>query len=143
MEEKANDYFDRIEELGGVIPAIKKNFFQREIADASYKYQKEVERNERIIVGVNKYKPETETTPDILKIDESVGDEQIKKLQEVKENRDNEAVEEKLGKLKEAAQGDENLMPYIIEAVREYASVGEIVGTLKEVFGTYREDSIF
>ena len=143
MEEEANKYFDRIEELGGVIPAIKKNFFQREIADASYKYQREVERKERIIVGVNKYKPKTEKTPDILKIDESVADEQIAKLKNVKENRDNDAVEEKLAKLKEVAQGTENLMPYIIEAVREYASVGEIVGTLKEVFGTYREDSIY
>jgi methylmalonyl-CoA mutase N-terminal domain/subunit len=143
MEEEANKYFDRIEELGGVIPAIKKNFFQREIADASYKYQREVERKERIIVGVNKYKPKTEKTPDILKIDESVADEQKAKLREIKENRDTETVEEKLAKLKEAAQGTKNLMPYIIEAVREYASVGEIVGTLKEVFGTYREDSIY
>jgi methylmalonyl-CoA mutase N-terminal domain/subunit len=143
MEEEANKYFDRIEELGGVIPAIKKNFFQKEIANASYKYQKEVERNDRIIVGVNKYKSEKDTKPDILKIDDEVAVEQKENLRQVKRERDNEAVEEKLKELKEAAQGEENLMPYIINAVREYASVGEIVGTLKEVFGTYREDSIF
>lgn len=143
MEEEANKYFDRIEELGGVIQAIKKNFFQKEIANASYKYQKEVERKDRIIVGVNKYKSEKDTKPDILKIDDEVAVEQKENLRQVKRERDNEAVEEKLKELKEAAQGDENLMPYIIDAVREYASVGEIVGTLKEVFGTYREDSIF
>jgi len=143
MEEEANKYFDRIEELGGVIPAIKKNFFQKEIANASYKYQKEVERKDRIIVGMNKYKSEKDTKPDILKIDDEVAVEQKENLRQVKRERDNEAVEEKLANLKEAAQGNENLMPYIIDAVREYASVGEIVGTLKEVFGTYREDSIF
>jgi methylmalonyl-CoA mutase N-terminal domain/subunit len=143
MEEEANKYFDRIDELGGVIPAIKKNFFQKEIANASYKYQKEVERGERIIVGINKFKPKNEKQPDILKIDDKVALEQIENLKKVKKERDNEAVEIKLAELKEAAQGEENLMPYIINAVREYASVGEIIGKLKEVFGTYREDSIF
>ncbi|TFF99693.1 MAG: methylmalonyl-CoA mutase [Promethearchaeota archaeon] len=143
MEEEANKYFDKIDELGGVIPAIKKNFFQKEIANASYKYQKELERKERIMVGVNKYKPKTKTQPDILKIDDEVAVEQIESLKQVKENRDNEAVESRLSELKKAAQGDDNLMPYILAAVREYASVGEIIGTLKEIFGTYREDSIF
>ncbi len=143
MEEEANNYFDRIEELGGVIPAIKKNFFQKEIANASYKFQKEIERKERIMVGVNKYKPKTKTEPDILKIDDGVALEQIENLEQVKNERNDDVVEEKLAKLKKAAQGTENLMPYIIAAVREYASIGEIIGTLKEVFGTYREDSIF
>jgi len=143
MEEEANNYFDRIEELGGVIPAIKKNFFQKEIANASYRYQKEVERKERIIVGVNKFKSKTEKEPDILKIDEKVAHEQIRNLNKVKQERNNEAVKQVLLELKKAAQGTENLMPYIISAVRKYASVGEIIGTLKKVFGTYREDSIF
>ncbi len=143
MEEEANKYFERIEELGGVIPAIKKNFFQKEIANASYKYQKEVDRKERIIVGVNKFKPKTEKELEILKIDEKVALDQIKNLNKVKQKRNNKATKQVLSELKEAAKGTENLMPYIISAVREYASVGEIIGTLKEVFGTYREDSIF
>jgi len=143
MEQEAEKYFEKIEELGGVIPAIKKNFFQKEIANASYKYQKEVEKKERIIVGVNKYKPETEIQPDILKIDDEVAVNQKERLKKIKDERDNQAVEAALKDLKEAAQGTENLMPYIIYAVKTYASVGEIIGTLKEVFGTYTEDSIF
>lgn len=143
MEEEANNYFDQIEELGGVIPAIKKNFFQKEIANASYKYQREVERKERIIVGVNKYKSKEDSTPDILKIEDEVALKQLQLLSGVKKKRDNAAVKDTLGELKEAAQGTENLMPYIINAVRDYASIGEIIGTLKEVFGIYREDSIF
>jgi methylmalonyl-CoA mutase N-terminal domain/subunit len=143
MEQEANNYFERIEELGGVILAIKKNFFQKEIANASYRYQKEVERKERIIVGINKFKSKKEKEPDILKIDEKVAHDQIESLNKVKQERDNQAVNQALSELKKAAQGTENLMPYIISAVREYASIGEIIGTLKEVFGTYREDSIF
>ncbi|MBD3215403.1 MAG: methylmalonyl-CoA mutase [Candidatus Lokiarchaeota archaeon] len=143
MEEEAEGYFERIEELGGVIPAIKKNFFQKEIANASYRYQKEVEKKERIIVGVNKYKPEKKIQPDILKIDEEVSVNQKQRLKQIKKDRDNQAVEDALNDLKEAAEGTENLMPYIIKAVKTYASVGEIIGTLKQVFGTYTEDSIF
>ncbi|TFF93758.1 MAG: methylmalonyl-CoA mutase [Promethearchaeota archaeon] len=143
MENEAEKYFDRIEELGGVIPAIRKNFFQKEIANASYKYQKEVERRERIIVGVNKYKPEKEIQPDILKIDDEVSENQKERLKQIKKERDNEAVQSALNDLKDAAKGTENLMPYIIKAVKTYASVGEIIGILKEVFGTYTEDSIF
>jgi methylmalonyl-CoA mutase N-terminal domain/subunit len=143
MEEEAEGYFEKIEELGGVIPAIKKNFFQKEIANASYRYQKEVEKKERIIVGVNKYKPEKKIQPDILKIDEEVSVNQKQRLKQIKKDRDNQAVEDALNDLKEAAEGTENLMPYIIKAVKTYASVGEIIGTLKQVFGTYTEDSIF
>ncbi|MHA1148554.1 MAG: acyl-CoA mutase large subunit family protein [Promethearchaeota archaeon] len=143
MEEEAEDYFKRIEELGGIIPAIKANFFQKEIANASYRYQQEVEKRDRIIVAVNKYKPRDPCSIEILKIDESVAEQQIAKLNEVKKIRNNKAVKEKIEKLIEAAKGTENLMPYIIECVREYASVGEIMGALKSVFGEYREDSIF
>jgi methylmalonyl-CoA mutase N-terminal domain/subunit len=143
MEEEANAYFDRIKELGGVIPAIKKNFFQKEIANASYKYQREVEKNERTIVGVNKYKTESCERPEILKVDDKVSEDQKAKLEAVKEERDEEATKAALKELKHAAEGTENLMPYIIKCVKEYASVGEIIGILKEVFGTYKEDSIF
>ncbi|MFX0031373.1 MAG: methylmalonyl-CoA mutase [Promethearchaeota archaeon] len=143
MEEEAENYFQRIDELGGVIPAIKANFFQKEIANASYKYQKEVEKKERVIVGVNDVAFREPCSTPLLKIDEEVAKEQIEKLMKIKQERDNEVVKEKLKKLKEAAEGTENLMPYIIEAVREYVSIGEIITTLKEVFGTYQEDSIF
>ena len=143
MEEEAEKYFAKIEELGGVIPAIKANFFQQEIANASYKYQQEIENKERIIVGVNDFKLREPCQVPILKIDESVAQKQIERLHQVKKERNNEKVKKALEKLKKAAEGTENLMPYILDAVREYASVGEIISTLKEVFGTYQEDSIF
>jgi len=143
MEEEAENYFEKIKELGGVIPAIRANFFQKEIANASYKYQKEIENNERTIVAVNQYRQKDACSTEILKIDESVAGTQIKKLNEVKKARNNDKVKEKLEKVTEAAKGSENLMPYIIDAVREYASIGEIMAALKEVFGTYVEDSIF
>jgi len=143
MEEEAEAYFERIRELGGVIPAIKANFFQKEIANASYKYQKEIEKKERIIVGVNDFKLREPCTTPLLKIDEKVAEDQIRTLKELRHNRNNEKVTETLDKLKDAARGTENLMPFIIDAVREYASIGEIISTLKEVFGIYVEDSIF
>jgi Fe-S oxidoreductase len=143
MEEEAENYFNRIEEFGGVIPAIKANFFQKEIANASYRYQKEIEARERIIVGVNDFKLREPCSTPLLKIDEEVAQQQIERLNKIKKERDNEKVREKLIKLREAAKGTENLMPFIIDAVREYASIGEIISTLKEVFGTYIEDSIY
>jgi methylmalonyl-CoA mutase N-terminal domain/subunit len=143
MEEEAEDYFEKIEALGGVIPAIKANFFQKEIANASYKYQREIESKDRIIVGVNDFQlAESSATP-LLKIDEEVAEEQIKILQSVRDQRNNDQVRDKLERLKQAATGTENLMPYIMDAIREYASIGEVMTTLKEVFGEYREDSIF
>jgi len=143
MEEEAEKYFEKIEELGGVIPAIKENFFQREIANSAYKYQKEIENKEKIIVGVNEFQLREPCTTPLLKIDESVAKQQIDKLKKLKKERNNKKVKEYLEKLKEAAKGKENLMPYILNCVREYASIGEIMQTLKEIFGTYREDSIF
>jgi len=143
MEEDAENYFKRIEDLGGVVPAIKANFFQKEIANASYKYQQEVENKERTIVAVNQFKQREPCSVPLLKIDEKVASEQIRKLNKLKEERNNDKVQEKLKRLKEAAKGTENLMPFIIDAVREYTSIGEIINALKEVFGTYHEDSIF
>ena len=143
MEEEAEKYFQKIEELGGVIPAIKANFFQKEIANTSYKYQKEIENRERTIVAVNQYQQKEPCSIPLLSIDEEVANEQIKKLEKLKEERNNDDVKKALEKLKEAAKGSENLMPLIIDAVRTYASIGEIINTLKEVFGIYHEDSIF
>ncbi|UCD00601.1 MAG: methylmalonyl-CoA mutase family protein [Promethearchaeota archaeon] len=143
MEEEAENYFQRIEDLGGVVPAIKANFFQKEIANASYKYQQEIENRERTIVAVNQFEQREPCSVPLLKIDEEVAKEQIKKVNKLKEERDNNKVKEKLEQLKEAARGTENLMPFIIDAVREYTTIGEIINALKEVFGTYHEDSIF
>jgi methylmalonyl-CoA mutase N-terminal domain/subunit len=143
MEEEAENYFQQIDELGGVIPAIKANFFQKEIANASYKYQREVENRERTIVAVNQYQQREPCTVPLLKIDEEVAKEQVNTLNTLKQERDNDAVKDKLERLKEAAKGTENLMPFIMDAIRVYASIGEIINTLKEVFGTYYEDSIF
>ena len=143
MEEEAEIYFEKIEALGGVIPAIKANFFQKEIANSSYKYQREIENKDRIIVGVNDFQLREACATPLLKIDDKVEEEQIKILQHVRDQRNNGQVREKLEKLKQAAKGTENLMPYIMDATREYASIGEVMATLKEVFGEYREDSIF
>ncbi|MFX0143034.1 MAG: methylmalonyl-CoA mutase [Candidatus Hodarchaeota archaeon] len=143
MEEEAEDYFQKIEELGGVIPAIKANFFQKEIANSSYKYQQEIENRERTIVAVNQFEQREPCSVPLLKIDEEVAKEQVRKLNKLKQERDNDKVRQKLERLKEAARGTENLLPFIIDAVREYTSIGEIINALKEVFGTYQEDSIF
>lgn len=142
MEQQAEEYFKRIGELGGVIPAIHKNFFQTEIANAAYKYQREIDTNKRFIIGVNKFQSEKFELPDLLDIEEAVSELQINRLIEIKKNRDNEKVNMLLAKLKEAAKGTENLIPYILDAVKEYASVGEIIGALKEVFGVYKEQQI-
>ncbi len=143
MEEEAENYFEKIEALGGVIPAIKANFFQKEIANSSYKYQREIESKDRIIVGVNDFQLREPCATPLLKIDEKVAEEQIEILQHVRDQRNNESVLKKLKELKKAAKGTENLMPYIMDAIREYASIGEVMSALKEVFGEYREDSIF
>jgi methylmalonyl-CoA mutase N-terminal domain/subunit len=143
MEEEAENYFTQIEELGGVIPAIKANFLQKEVANASYKYQQEVENQEKKIIAVNKFQQEELSAVPLLKINEEVAQEQIDKLDQVKRDRDNNKVHETLERLKVAAKGTENLMPFIMDAIRAYASIGEIINTLKEIFGTYHEDSIF
>ncbi len=143
MEEEAEIYFEKIEALGGVIPAIKANFFQKEIANSSYKYQREIESKDRIIVGVNDIQLREPCATPLLKIDEKVAKEQIENLRLLRDQRNNQKVQEKLEKLKQAAKGTENLMPCIMDAIREYASIGEIMATLKEIFGEYREDSIF
>ncbi len=143
MEEEAETYFEKIEELGGVILAIKANFFQKEIANASYKYQQEIDSLERTIVGVNDVKMREPCTTPLLKIDEKIAIKQVENLNNVKNTRNNQKVEKILAELKEAAKGTENLMPFIINAVKEYASIGEIMNVLKEVFGMYQEDSVF
>ncbi|MCL4424937.1 MAG: methylmalonyl-CoA mutase family protein [Firmicutes bacterium] len=143
LEEEANEYFRKIEALGGVIPAIEKGFFQREIAEASYRYQRQVQRGEQVIVGVNKYVVDEPVQIPILKIGPEVQERQIQRLREVRRTRDERRVKETLLDLEKAARGTANLMPYLIEAVREYVTLGEIIDVFRQVFGTYREMALF
>lgn len=144
MEEGAEEYFRKIDELGGVLGAIRENFFQQEIADAAYRYQKEIESKDRIIVGINEFVNEKKDDKmDLLKIDPEVERAQVRKLTALKQSRDNVLVQTTLADLKEAALGTDNLIPKIIEAVRAYATEGEIIAVLKDVFGEYREQAVF
>ena len=139
METGALDYFRKIDSMGGLVAAIEKGFPQREIQDSAYKYQKAVERGEQIIVGVNKYQMENEPQIQTLAIDESVRDHQIERLNQTRAKRDAGAVSNSLEKLKRAAQNAENTMPATIEAVRAYATLGEICSALRDVYGVYEE----
>jgi methylmalonyl-CoA mutase, N-terminal domain len=144
LEAEAYEYFDRIEKLGGVVAAIKENFFQREIAEASFRYQSEVEAKERIVVGVNRYELENEPPPEILRIDPALETKQIERVQALRAGRDAAAANAALARLKEdAAHEDRNLMPPIVEAAREYVTMGEMCDALREVWGVWRETPVF
>jgi methylmalonyl-CoA mutase N-terminal domain/subunit len=139
MEQGALDYFRKIDSLGGMVAAIEKGFPQREIQDSAYQYQKAVERGDQVIVGVNKYAMENDQQISTLAINESVRDHQIERLNQARAKRDHGAVANALEKLKRAAQRAENTMPATIEAVREYATLGEICSALRDVYGIYEE----
>jgi methylmalonyl-CoA mutase, N-terminal domain len=139
IEAQAYDYFRRIEELGGVLPAIDKGFFQSEISDAAYRYQQEIDEGVRKIVGVNAYTDRKPVTIPILEMDPQGYERQVSRLEEVRESRDPGRVGQALDWLRIASQGTENTMPYILEAVRAYATLSEITGVMKEVFGVYEE----
>jgi len=140
MEQGALDYFAKIDAMGGMVAAIEKGFPQREIQDSAYRYQKAVERGEQVIVGVNKYQMESEQTEiPTLVIDESVRAHQLDRLQRVRDQRDSGAVVNALDRLREAARSGENTMPATIEAVRSYATLGEICSALRDVYGVYEE----
>jgi methylmalonyl-CoA mutase N-terminal domain/subunit len=144
LERQAYDYFERIEELGGVIPAIEQNFMQREIAEASFRYQSEVERSERVIVGVNRYALEEEQPIELLRIDPALEQKQIERVQAVRDRRDSAAAEGALARLKEDAEHDDrNLMEPIMDASRAYVTMGEMCDALREVWGTWRETPVF
>jgi methylmalonyl-CoA mutase N-terminal domain/subunit len=144
LERQAYDYFEQIEGLGGVIPAIEQNFMQREIAEASFRYQSEVERGERIVVGVNRYEMEEEQPLEILRIDPALERKQIERVQAVRARRDAAAAEAALARLKDdAAHDDRNLMEPIMAASRAYVTMGEMCDALREVWGTWRETPVF
>jgi methylmalonyl-CoA mutase N-terminal domain/subunit len=144
LESEAYDYFDRIARLGGVVEAIKDNFFQREIADASFRYQSEVEAGRRVIVGVNRFELEDEPSPELLRIDLALERKQVEQVQALRARRSGEAVERGLAELKQAAARDGvNLMPAILEAARAYVTMGEMCDALREVWGVWRETPVF
>jgi len=143
MEEKAWEYINKIDEMGGILAAIDKGFPQMEIADAAYHYQQQVDKKEKVVVGVNKYVVEEKAPPETLKIDEAVEEKQIARLQKVKKERDNRRVAQILKDLRAASKTDKNLMPYVIEAVKEYATEQEICDVWRDVFGGYRDPGFY
>ncbi|MBI3844729.1 MAG: methylmalonyl-CoA mutase family protein [Planctomycetes bacterium] len=143
MEDGAEAYFKKIDELGGVIPAIEKGFFQREIEKASYDFQREMDAKKRIIVGVNGFVEDKPEPIEILKIDESVEQEQRKRLRHLREHRDRAAVKRSLDAVRQAARDGSNVMPSLLDAARAYATLGEIVKVFKQEFGEYLEPATF
>jgi methylmalonyl-CoA mutase N-terminal domain/subunit len=142
LERQAYDYFRQIDGMGGMIRAIEEGFPMREIAEASARYQREIEEKKRYMVNVNVYEPQEEQDVETHRIDPEISQRQLDRLKELKERRDNDLVERRLEELKETARGDGNTMYPIIEAVRAYATVGEISAALQEVFGSYRETPV-
>ncbi|HEY2934780.1 MAG TPA: methylmalonyl-CoA mutase family protein [Acidobacteriota bacterium] len=142
MEAGALDYFERIDKMGGMIAAIEKGFPQREIQEASYQYQKALEAGKKVVVGMNRFTESVEQPVEILQIGENVAAHQKQRLAQVRASRNNRKVRELLGSLQQAARTDRNLLPAMVEAVKEYATVGEICDSLKEVFGVYEEPAI-
>ena len=139
IERKSMEYIEKIEGMGGAIKAIESGYIQGEIGESAYQYQKEIEAKKRIIVGLNQFQMEEEPLRDILRIKPEVEQYQKEKLARVKKERNNTKVKEALAVLKKAAQGTDNVVPPILEAVKGYATLGEISDTLREVFGEYRE----
>ena len=143
MEEAAYEYFGKIDELGGMVEAVKRNFPQREIAEASWRYQTEVDEQRRLIVGVNRYEMPEEEPIEILRIDPDLERKQIGRLEATRARREGAAVERTLTELKEAAAAGGNLMYPLIECARARCSEGEMIGALHQVFGSYRESPVF
>lgn len=144
MEEEAMKYIDRIDSMGGMIEAIKRGYPQREISNSAYEFQKNVDKKKQIIVGVNRFGDESEEVRiPRFKVDPEVERVQVEGLKQIKESRNKEKVSKHLAELKKAARRDENIMPYVLNCVEVYASLGEIINSLKEVYGEHKELLIF
>jgi methylmalonyl-CoA mutase N-terminal domain/subunit len=143
MEKRAMEYIERIDQMGGIIRAVEEHYPQKEIGESAYRFQREVERSERIIVGVNAFTAEEGEPIDILKIEERVSREQIERLNQVRRERDPEAVQAALAEVERVARGTENLMPRVLKAVKAYATLGEICDSFRKVWGQYREGGVF
>ena len=139
IEDEAMEYIKKIDEIGGVPRAIDMGYIQKEISDSAYKYQMEIESLDRIVVGVNKFHVDEEPPKGLLRVDPIVGEMQKKKIADVKASRNNDAVKKALEDLRKACEGTENVMPFILSAVKEYATLGEICGVMREVFGEYEQ----
>jgi methylmalonyl-CoA mutase, N-terminal domain len=135
---RAKEYIDKIDELGGAAAAIEKGFIQKEIQDSAYRYQREIEKDERVVVGVNKFQAEAESPKDLLRVDPAVRISQVESLARLKSERDNARVNGILDELRRASEGNDNLMPIMVDAVKAYATLGEICDTLRDVFGEYQ-----
>ena len=142
LERRAYEYFERIDQLGGVLPAIDCGFVQREIADAAYRYQREIDAGQRIIVGVNRYASDERVTVPLLRLDPEGYGRQRDRLARLRAERDSGALGQALDRLRLAAQGTENVMPSILDAVRARATLQETTDVLREVFGSYREQTV-
>jgi len=139
IEMQVFNYIDQIDQLGGAVRAIEQGFMQKEIQQSAYEYQKEVESNQRVVIGVNKFVVQQDDPTDLLKMDPTVAERQEEKLKKLREERNGQQVAETLKKLRSAAQTDENLMPLILDAVKAYATIGEICDVLREVFGEFQQ----
>jgi len=146
MEAEILSYIEEIEEIGngsirdGVLAGIDQGYFQREIGAASYEYQQRVEHGEEVVVGVNKFTIEEDTSPDTLQIDETTRERQLDRLERVKDERNNEEVDATLSALSDAIENEENVMPYIVDAVKAYVSMGEIMQVFEDHHGAYQEE---
>ncbi len=139
IEEEVLRYIDRIDEIGGAVEAIEKGFIQKEIQASAYQYQKDIESQERVVVGVNRFTTSGEPPIDLLKMDPATSQRQVERIKEVRLSRSQSKVAESLQELRRAAKGDDNLMPHILNAVKAYATLGEICGVLRDVFGEYQQ----
>ncbi|RMF76716.1 MAG: methylmalonyl-CoA mutase, partial [Chloroflexi bacterium] len=142
IETEVYEYFRKVEELGGVLPAIEAGFFQQEIADASYRYQREIDTERRKIIGVNEHATDEPIKIPILEMDPQGYERQVNRLQTLRMERDNEAVEQTLSALRHACDNNENVMPYLIDAAKAYATLGETVDVMREAFGVYAEPTL-
>jgi len=142
VEKLAQDYIDKIDQMGGALKAVESGFYQREIHNSAYQHQKAVENGEEIVVGVNRFAEQKQEVPELLKVDPKLEKKQIERLKKVKSQRDNEKMKADLEKLKEAAQGDANLMPLILRCAEDYCSIGEICDVLRDVWGEYKEEVV-
>ena len=143
LEAQAMAYINTIDDLGGMVAAIERHFPQKEIANAAYAFQKQLERKEKVMVGVNKYVTDEVLLIETLKVDPILEETQIGKLNRVKEKRNQVRVKESLKRLEEAASGNKNVMPVLIDAVKEHATLQECCDVFRKVFGTYRDPGIF
>jgi methylmalonyl-CoA mutase N-terminal domain/subunit len=143
IEEEATKYIDKIDEMGGAVAAIEKGYMQREIVESAYKHQKEVEANERVVVGLNQFAAEEEPRITTLRVNPAVERKQNEQVQALRRKREKPKVQSVLNRLGAAAEKDENLMPIIVEAVKSYCTLGEVCGVLRQVYGDYRAPTIF